>query len=185
MTGSSAGPRERRLWRKRHARFVVRDGTVAHSAHRTAPTLVGTGAKSLAERLLNEVEMPGSAVDSHHVTHVGPGATERRSGARVPLGMPVRLRTDGTSSGVLVAMRDVSAHGAWVELGAEADAMPSLGGRVALGFMLPDGGVGLARGRVVRVAAPGAGAGFGVLFDSMNEPFAALLDGVCAPPRAR
>lgn len=125
--------------------------------------------------------MHDTAVDTHHVTHVGPGVTERRRGARVPLGIPVRLRTDGSSPGVVVAMRDVSANGAWVEVDVDArDAMPSLGGRVALGFMLPDGGVGLARGRVVRLAESTAGAGFGVVFESMNDAFAALLDGVCA-----
>lgn len=122
--------------------------------------------------------MHDTAVDMHHVTHVGPGATERRSGARVPLGMPLRLRTDGASAGLLVAMRDVSSKGAWVEMTAhDADAMPSLGSRVALGFILPDGGVGLARGRVVRA---GPGLGFGVVFDSMNEPFATLIHGVCS-----
>lgn len=94
----------------------------------------------------------------------------------MPLGMPVRLRSGGTNLGVLVALRDVSDAGAYVDMnGHDVEVAPSIGARVALGFALPGGDVGLARGRVVRLAR----AGFAVVFESMNEPFESLVRGVC------
>lgn len=106
--------------------------------------------------------------------HEGPAAAlgaDRRSRARYPIGLPVRVQVDGMDRSVLAELTDVSASGCFLR-GREIAAFAGPGDRLAFGFVLPSLEVGLVRGRVVR-RTPGDG--LGVAIEQANSPFDELL----------
>jgi hypothetical protein len=96
---------------------------------------------------------------------------DRRSRARYPIGLPVRVHIDGMDRSVLAELSDVSATGCFLR-GPELAQATGPGDRIAFGFVLPSLEVGLVRGRVVR-RTPGDG--LGVAIEQANSPFDELL----------
>jgi hypothetical protein len=96
---------------------------------------------------------------------------DRRTRARYPIGVPVRVQVDGMDRSVLAELADVSATGCFLR-GAEIAVATTLGDRLAFGFVTQSLGVGLVRGRVVR-RSPGDG--LGVVIEQANSFFDELL----------
>lgn len=98
-------------------------------------------------------------------------SADRRSRARYPIGLPVRVHVDGMDRSLLAELADVSATGCFLR-GAEIVLATELGDRLAFGFVTQTLGVGLVRGRVVRRSA---GDGLGVVIEQANTFFDELL----------
>jgi PilZ domain len=99
-------------------------------------------------------------------------SADRRSRARYPIGLPVRVHVDGMERSLLAELADVSATGCFLR-GADIADVTDLGDRLAFGFVTQTLGVGLVRGRVVR-RSPG-GEGLGVVIEQANSFFDELL----------
>ena len=99
---------------------------------------------------------------------------DRRRHPRFSLGLPVRLRTEGSGLATTIELADVSVRGCRLSAFFEA-AAPANQTRVALGFVLPGRRIALAKGRVVRQYRDAAGNGVGLVLDHANDAFYEFL----------
>jgi PilZ domain len=102
---------------------------------------------------------------------------ERRRHPRFPLGLPVRLQTEGSPEATTIELADVSVRGcrlsAFLETAAPANAT-----RVALGFVLPGQRIALAKGRIVRQYSDASGEGVGLAIEHANGAFYEFVQAV-------
>jgi hypothetical protein len=94
---------------------------------------------------------------------------DRRRHSRFPLGLPVEMRVAGRAEPFTVELMDVSAGGGRFRF---AGADVSVDQHATFGFVIPDQRRCFARGRVVRVDAPGQ---FALSLDQANEAFLSFL----------
>lgn len=126
--------------------------------------------------LLEDSDLTGLAVPEAGSARPVSPARDRRARGRTPFGLPLRVRAEG-GFGCTGWLRDLSPSGAFVELVRVADEGPAgpsrlvLGARVALGFVVPERQVALARGRVVRVDRQG----FAMSITELTGAFAGLV----------
>jgi len=99
---------------------------------------------------------------------------ERRRHPRVPLGVPVRVHMDGEPRPTTIELVEVSGGGGSFRT---AGTLPSVGQKVAFGFVMPDRSMCAARGRVVRV---GTG-GFALKLDRANRSFRSFVQDISGP----
>ena len=95
---------------------------------------------------------------------------DRRRHLRFPLGLPVEMHLGGCSQPFTVEMMDLSAGGGRFRV---AGADVSVDQQATFGFVVPDQRRCSARGRIVRVEAPGE---FALSLDQANEAFLSFLD---------
>ena len=103
--------------------------------------------------------------------------SDRRRHRRFPIGLPVRLRVEGTRGATTVALRDISESGCFLSLpddGFDLDDAQN----VAVGFVLPEKNIGLARGRIVRRED---GVGVGVEIEAANERYYQFVSSLTEP----
>jgi hypothetical protein len=94
---------------------------------------------------------------------------DRRRHLRFPLGLPVEMRLAGKPEALTVEMMDLSAGGGRFRF---AGADVSVNQLATFGFVVPDQRRCFARGRIVRVEAPGV---FALSLDQANEAFLGFL----------
>ena len=96
-------------------------------------------------------------------------APDRRRHLRFPLGLPVEMHLSGRSQALTVEMMDLSAGGGRFRVtGADV----RVDQQATFGFVVPDQRRCSARGRIVRVDAPGE---FALSLDQANEAFLSFL----------
>jgi hypothetical protein len=95
---------------------------------------------------------------------------ERRRHPRYKLGLPVRLQKEGSIQATTIELADVSVRGCRLSA-FFAGAAPAVDTRVALGFVLPNRRIALAKGRVVRHVDQARGGGVGLKFEHANAAF--------------
>jgi hypothetical protein len=96
---------------------------------------------------------------------------ERRRHPRYKLGLPVRLQKEGSIEATTIELADVSVRGCRLSAFFSTDAAPAVDTRVALGFVLPNRRIALAKGRVVRHVDQARGGGVGLKFEHANAAF--------------
>jgi hypothetical protein len=99
---------------------------------------------------------------------------ERRRHRRFTVGVPVRLRKEGSPASTMIELSDVSFHGCRLRSLSE-EAAPPIDARVAFGFVLPGRNIVLAKGRVVRQIDESQGGGIGLVIDRANLTFYEFL----------
>ena len=99
---------------------------------------------------------------------------ERRRHRRFTVGVPVRLRTQGSKTSTMIELSDVSFRGCRMRALA-ADSTPALNDRVAFGFVMADRAIALAKGRVVRAIDDAQGLGVGLVIERANVAFYEFL----------
>jgi hypothetical protein len=99
---------------------------------------------------------------------------ERRRHRRFTVGVPVRLRTQGTAASSLIELSDVSFRGCRLRTLPNASP-PAIDARVALGFVLPGRGIALAKGRVVWRTPENQSGGVGLVIERANVIFYEFL----------
>jgi hypothetical protein len=95
---------------------------------------------------------------------------ERRRHPRYKLGLPVRLQKEGSIQATTIELADVSVRGCRLSA-FFAGAAPAVDTRVAVGFVLPNRRIALAKGRVVRHVDQARGGGVGLKFEHANAAF--------------
>jgi len=102
------------------------------------------------------------------------GRTERRRHRRFAVGVPVRLRTQGSTTSTMIELSDVSFRGCRLRALSSAGA-PQMDAQIAFGFVMPDRNIALAKGRVVRQIDEALGGGIGIRIDRANVTFYEFL----------
>jgi PilZ domain len=100
--------------------------------------------------------------------------TERRRHRRFAVGVPVRLRAEGSPVSTMIELSDVSFRGCRMRTLSDSDA-PAVDARVAFGFVMADRNIALARARVVRHIDEAQGGGIGLVIDRANVAFYEFL----------
>jgi len=99
---------------------------------------------------------------------------ERRRHRRFTVGVPVRLRTEGSTAATMVELSDVSFRGCRMRALSTGGA-PAVNARVAFGFVMEDRTIALAKGRVVRCIDEALGGGIGLVIERANVTFYEFL----------
>jgi hypothetical protein len=115
--------------------------------------------------------------------HAATEKLERRRHPRFTVGMPVRLRAEGAPAGTMIELSDISIRGCKLRALSE-EGTPDIDTRVAIGFVLPDREIALARARVVRRIDETQGGGVGLVIDRANVPFYRFLITLAESERA-
>jgi len=102
------------------------------------------------------------------------GGAERRRHPRVPLGVPVRVHMAGEARPTTIELVEVSGGGGSFRT---AGQLPSLGQRVAFGFVTPDHAMCTACGRVVRLDQ----GGFALKLERANRSFRSFVQDISGP----
>ena len=116
-----------------------------------------------------------SGNNSNHAPGSAPGEpAERRRHRRFTVGVPVRLRTQGSATSAMIELSDVSFRGCRLRTLSDAGA-PAINARVAFGFVMADRNIALAKGRVMRQVDEAQGGGIGLVIDRANVAFYEFL----------
>ena len=99
---------------------------------------------------------------------------ERRRHRRFTVGVPVRLRTQGSAASTMIELSDVSFRGCRLR-SLMSTGVPQMNAQVAFGFVMPDRKIALAKGRVVRQIDEAQGGGIGLVIDRANVAFYEFL----------
>jgi hypothetical protein len=90
------------------------------------------------------------------------------------VGVPVRLRTEGSTVATMVELSDVSFRGCRMRALSIGSA-PAVDARVAFGFVMADRAIALAKCRVVRCIDEAQGGGIGLVIERANVTFYEFL----------
>jgi hypothetical protein len=99
---------------------------------------------------------------------------ERRRHRRFTVGVPVRLRMQGSAASAMIELSDVSFRGCRLRTLSDAG-VPEINTRVAFGFVMSDRNIALAKGHVVRRIDDAQGGGIGLVIDRANVAFYEFL----------
>jgi hypothetical protein len=103
-----------------------------------------------------------------------PSPTERRHHPRIFLGVPVRVHLAGEPRSLMLELVDVSASGSYFRTSGRR---PRVGQYVAFGFVIAEGSVCTACGRVVRTDEHG----FALKLERANPSFHGFVDDISGP----
>jgi hypothetical protein len=104
----------------------------------------------------------------------GNKGAERRRHPRVPLGVPVRVHMAGQPSPKTIELVEVSGGGGSFRM---KGTLPTLGQRVAFGFVTPDHSMCAACGRVVRIQS----GGFALQLERASRSFRSFVADISGP----
>jgi len=111
-------------------------------------------------------------------TNANPGhgnrPSERRRHPRVPLGVPVRIHMAGQPRPKTIELVEVSGGGGSFRM---TGTLPTLGQRVAFGFVTPDKSMCAACGRVVRIQT----GGFALQLERSSRSFRSFVQDISGP----